>query len=62
MDKDNLIESFVKEWGYYDGVLNEDFHRAIEELISQVCPEAPEPPPIREPDDRPRKIVLREEE
>jgi hypothetical protein len=50
---------------YGDAVLNEDFQRALRELISRVCPEVAESLPVQIvdlPDDRPRRMIILEEE
>jgi hypothetical protein len=37
MDRDALIADFVREWGYPDPVVNEDFKSELEKLISKIC-------------------------
>ena len=66
MDKDTLIKAFVDQFGYGgDAAMNEDFRRAVEELISQVCAEPAKLVQMIDPEPdnpRPRKIILREED
>lgn len=39
MDRNALIADFVKQWGYPDPVVNDEFQLDLNTLISKICPE-----------------------